>query len=111
MLACLAPLLLIGILTGQSVAVEEARHPQDGPHVDVRIRIEPERVVIRLEMNFVFLDYVMDFQRETPEKISEVEFAALPEALDEFFTENHPVRIDGIQVLPAVERLQLAIIF
>lgn len=75
--------------------------------MDVRIRIEPERVVIRLEMNLVFLDYIMDFQRETPEKISQVEFAALPEALDEFFTENHPVRIDGIQVLPTIERLQL----
>ena len=103
--------LLFGLLflsvCGLSRHASADLHPQDGPHVDVRIRIEPERVVIRLEMNLVFLDQVVDFPRETPDRISELEFEALPELLDEFFSENHPVMIDGVRVLPTIERLQV----
>ena len=82
-------------------------HPQDGPHVDVRIRILPEQVLIRLEMNLVFLDEMVDFQREQPQRIASNEFEELPEILGAFFRENHPILIDGLRVLPTLERLQI----
>ncbi|MCH2162357.1 MAG: hypothetical protein MK085_10855 [Phycisphaerales bacterium] len=97
-------LLLLGGLSSSSLA---DWHPQDGPHVDVRIRIEPERVLIRLEMNLVFMDHILDFPRETPDRISELEFEALPDLLDEFFSRQHPVSIDGVRVLPTMEQLQI----
>lgn len=75
--------------------------------MDVRIRILPEQVLVRLEMNLVFLDEMVDFYREIPERISTNEFEELPDILREFFTQSHPITIDGVRVLPTLERLQI----
>ena len=45
-----------------AVASRSDLHPQDGPHVDVRIFIAETEVRVRLEMNLVFLDEMIDFQ-------------------------------------------------
>lgn len=82
-------------------------HPQDGPHVDVRIAIEESAVVVRLEMNLVFLDHIVDFPREEPARISTIEWPAVAPLLLDFFTRRHPVRIDGRVIEPSVERLQI----
>jgi hypothetical protein len=82
-------------------------HPQDGPHVDIRIFIDDEAVVLQLEMNLVFLDFLVDFPREEPARISSVEWPALQPALMEFFERSHPVRIDDQRVLPELEELQI----
>lgn len=82
-------------------------HPQDGPHVDIRIFIDADAVVFQLEMNLVFLDFLVDFPREDPARISSVEWPALQPALLEFFQRSHPVRIDDRRVLPEMEELQI----
>ncbi|MAH65400.1 MAG: hypothetical protein CMJ27_06370 [Phycisphaerae bacterium] len=84
-----------------------AIHPQDGPHVDVRISIDESAVVVRLEMNLVFLDHIVDFPREDPARISTVEWPALQPLLLDFFTRRHPLRIDGRVTAPSVEGLQI----
>ncbi|RPG15256.1 MAG: hypothetical protein CBB69_009950 [Phycisphaera sp. TMED9] len=85
----------------------EELHPQDGPHVDIRIFIDAEAVVLQLEMNLVFLDYLVDFPREEPARISSVEWPDLKPTLLEFFEQSHPVRIDDQRVLPELEELQI----
>ena len=82
-------------------------HPQDGPHVDVRISIDDSAVVVRLEMNLVFLDHIVDFPREDPARVSTIEWPAVEPLLLEFFTRRHPLRIDGRVAEPSVEGLQI----
>ena len=82
-------------------------HPQDGPHVDVRIKVLSNMVIIRLEMNLVFLDYAIDFPREFEDRISGMEFEELDGLLTDFFSEKHHVLIDGIRVRPSLERLRI----
>ena len=57
-------LLAWGIALGgaSSTLTGEELHPQDGPHVDIRIFIDAEAVVLQLEMNLVFLDYLVIFR-------------------------------------------------
>ena len=101
-----AGILLPAVLLLSSVAAA-AIHPQDGPHVDVRIAIEDSEVLVRLEMNLVFLDHIVDFPREEPARISTIEWPAVEPLLQEFFARRHPLRIDGSVVEPSVERLQI----
>ena len=82
-------------------------HPQDGPHVDVRLSVEDDEVRVRLEMNLVFLDELIDFPRESAEKVSRIEWVELRPALLSFFKERHPVLIDGARVEPELEKLQI----
>ncbi len=82
-------------------------HPQDGPHVDVRISIDETAVVVRLEMNLVFLDHIVDFPREDPARISTIEWPAVEPLLLEFFTRRHPLRVDGRVIEPSVVGLQI----
>ena len=49
MLVLLLPLLLMGPVRAGIAPSNEALHPQDGPHVDVRIFITDEEVRVRLE--------------------------------------------------------------
>ena len=99
--------LSIGLVVLTSYRASAARlHPQDGPHVDVKIRILAEQVMIRLEMNLVFLDEVIDLPRERTERVSGPEFEEMIEKLAAFFATNHLVKIDGIQVRPTVERVR-----
>lgn len=82
-------------------------HPQDGPHVDVRLSVEDDEVRVRLEMNLVFLDELIDFPRESAEKVSRLEWVELRPALLSFFREQHPVLIDGARVEPELEKIQI----
>lgn len=101
-------LLFAGILGFWSPpAGAETRHPQDGPHVDVRLFVEEEEVVVRLEMNLVFLDEMIDFSREDPNRISSIEWPALQPLLEAEFTNGNAVTIDGTRVEPVLESLQI----
>ena len=90
-----------------ATAAPAAVHPQDGPHVDVRISIDESAVVVRLEMNLVFLDHIVDFPREDPARISTIEWPALEPLLLDFFIRRHPLRVDGRVIEPSVEGLQI----
>merc|ERR1711965_853116 len=90
-----------------ATAAPGAVHPQDGPHVDVRISIDDSAVVVRLEMNLVFLDHIVDFPREDPARISTIEWPAVEPLPLEFFASRHPLRVDGRVIEPSVEGLQI----
>lgn len=84
-----------------------AMHPQDGPHVDVRLFIEASQVVVRLEMNLVFLDHMIDFPREDPNRISTVEWEAVQPMLEDHYLNANAVLIDGTRAYPTLEELQV----
>ena len=90
-----------------AVASRSDLHPQDGPHVDVRIFIAETEVRVRLEMNLVFLDEMIDFPRENQDQVSTVEWVDLRPSLEAFFRSEHPVSIDGAVVEPFLEQLQI----
>lgn len=90
-----------------SEVAEDALHPQDGPHVDVRMFIEDTEVVVRLEMNLVFLDHLVDFPREDPSRISRVEWEALQPLLEDHYLNGNAVLVDGERVYPELEKLQV----
>jgi len=75
-------------------------HPQDGPHADVRIRIEDDRVVYQIMMNLAFIDEVVEFDRENPEHVSPVDEPYLKELLLEFFRKEVGVTADGVEIQP-----------
>ena len=94
------------ILAGGSFS-RRTLHPQDGPHVDVRIFIAEEEVRIRLEMNLVFLDELIDFPRENQDLVSSSEWVDLRPSLESFFRGEHAVSIEGAVVEPILEKLQI----
>ena len=54
-----AGLILTGMASGlKSVPHDPARHPQDGPDADVRIRITDEHVRFQITLNLAFIDEV-----------------------------------------------------
>ena len=93
--------------TGESAIVDARLHPQDGPHVDLRFRVERDRLVVEVGMNLVFLDWMVGTGRESPERIDPSELAAVGRVLDDYFAAQMPVAIDGTRVEPKIEALQL----
>ena len=82
-------------------------HPQDGPHVDLRFRVESEAFVAVLSMNLVFLDWMVEVPREDAERIDPNELAVLAPRLEAYFASQMPVEIDGVRVAPILEGLRL----
>ncbi len=75
--------------------------------MDVKLFVDEQQVVVKLEMNLVFLDHLIDFPRENPDLISTSEWRDLPGLLEAFFDADHAVFIDGVRTTPSFERLQL----
>jgi len=83
----------------------DLRHPQDGPHCEVVVRIREQGVEVRLSPNLVFLDAVLDFPREEPGAIAPSEVWALRDLLIARFAtpgEFALVSIDGESPAPKV---------
>lgn len=77
---------------------DRSRHPQDGPHCEVVMRIRESGVEVRLSPNLVFIDAVLDFPRESPGAIAPSEVWALRDLLAERFASPSVfpmVSIDG----------------
>jgi len=91
---------------GSEVA-EAARHPQDGPHVDLRFRLDDSAFVAEISMNLVFLDWMIEFPREDPERIAPSEAPQLAPRLEAYFAQQMPVSIDGVRVAPVLGKLSL----
>lgn len=85
----------------------EARHPQDGPHCDLRFRLQESEFVIEIAMNLVFLDWMLDVGREDSERIDESEVRFLAPKLQAYFVQQMPVRIDGFTVVPLIRKVEL----
>ena len=84
-----------------------ALHPQDGPHVDLRFRLEQRAFVASLSMNLVFLDWVLEVPREDAERVDPSELGVLGPRLEAYFAAQMPVEIDGVRVAPILRDLRL----
>jgi hypothetical protein len=90
-----------------AIAAAAARHPQDGPHVDLRLRSDAESFVASISMNLVFLDWMLDTGREDPERIDASELPRIGAMLSDYFAQQMPVSIDGVRVPPRIEGLEV----
>ena len=81
--------------------------PVDGPHVEIKVKLDSDKLVMQVTMNIVFLDQAMVFERERFDIIDPSEGPALLEVLDAWAAENLVARIDGVEVQPLVEGLMI----
>lgn len=89
----------VGSSGGRSEAL---RHPQDGPHCDLRLRSDATGFVATISTNLVFLDWMIDTGREDPERVDGSELPRLGRALEEYFAQQMPVTVDGVRVSPRI---------
>lgn len=75
-------------------------HPNDGPDVDLRVRVREERVDVSVSFNLAFVDAIIDAPRADPDAVSAAEAAALRTALLDYLTLHNEVAIDGVLVTP-----------
>lgn len=98
-LLCVVLAELLGAWT-KGVAGARARHPQDGPDVDLRIRIEEKRVRFGLVLNLAYIDEIVEAVREDEFYVHPVEYASLHDELWDYFHEKLRVAIDDVVVKP-----------
>jgi len=91
----------------RAISMAAARHPQDGPHVDLRFRLEKDAFTAALSMNLVFLDWMLEVPREDQERVDQTELAVLSPRLEAYFAAQMPVEIDGVRVAPILRELRL----
>ncbi|MFK7959819.1 MAG: hypothetical protein AB8G96_04770 [Phycisphaerales bacterium] len=79
-------------------------HPQDGPHVDLRIRLDDQRVRWSIGMNLAFMDEIVDVGREREDALDPVEEGYVIDAVAAVLTEENQVVVDGVTLTPTVTR-------
>ena len=84
-----------------------AEHPQDGPHVDIRIVVSDEDVRMTLGMNLPFLDEAIPTERELNAQVDPSEEDAVLAAVRRLVSEDTAITIDGVEVAPQLERLDI----
>lgn len=100
--------LLAGARTfGGAIAAETGRHPQDGPHVDLRFELRSDAVVADVSMNLVFLDEILPPEREQPDRLELSELRAIEDRLRARMAEVCVVAVDGRVANPAIEALAM----
>ncbi len=85
-----------------------AVHPQDGPDIEVTLRISDDDVVLGLLMNLNFVDEIVDVPREDPQFLAEIEQAGVRDALLEVLREEVELRIDGVPVTPVLDEFTVS---
>lgn len=103
-LAATILLAMLGALGGAVSA--EAVHPQDGPHADLRIAVQPDGVHFSVGLNLAFIDEIDPIPRELPDAVVESEAARIRERLERFYREGMTVELDGVEVTPVLESFQ-----
>ena len=81
--------------------------PVDGPHVEIKLNLVQDQLVMQVTMNIVFLDSAMVFERERFDIIDPSEGPALLEVLDDWADIHMRALIDGVEVQPLVEDLMI----
>ncbi|MEC9232789.1 MAG: hypothetical protein VX403_02660 [Planctomycetota bacterium] len=109
-----APTRLACLLVGLAALVggtwsdqASAADPVDGPHIEIKVSLAEEFLVMQVTMNIVFLDETIDFERERYDVIDPAEGPALLEVLDQWADRHLTARIDGVPVIPLVEDLMI----
>ena len=105
-LACLLA-MLAALLGGGWSPPASAADPVDGPHIEIKVTLAEEFLVMQVTMNIVFLDETIDFERERYDVIDPSEGPALLEVLDQWADRHLTARIDGVPVIPLVEDLMI----
>lgn len=73
-------------------------HPQDGPDVDLRIRIDDRAVTWQVTANLAYLDEVVEVPRESLDAIHPAEAGAIHEVVFEHLASVNRCIIDGVEV-------------
>ena len=105
----LAGAALAGVLAGLSAHAAELRagHPQDGPHVDLRVEIGARAVWLKLQLNLACADEFVAPAREDLEVLHALEWPALESGLGEFAAREIEVQIDGEPVVGRAARFEV----
>ena len=82
-------------------------HPQDGPHVDLRIEIGAEAVQLKTIVNLAFADELVEPARENLDTIHPVEQAALADGLFEALASRNRIVVDGTEISPERGRFEV----
>ncbi len=77
-------------------------HPQDGPHIDLHVRVDEHRVLLEIGINLVFLDWLGEFPREDLERVDASELPRVAKRLEQIFAERVIVMADGRALAPRV---------
>ena len=77
-------------------------HPNDGPDLDLRVRVEDDQVVFQILMNLVFCDEITKLEREVEDDLAPHEEEPLGRALAAYYRKGNTVEIDGVRVEPEV---------
>ena len=85
--------LALALLLGASASGRW--HPQDGPHLDLELRIEGERVQLMAQLNLACADELVGSLREDPNHLDAVEVEPLRAALLEHLVGAARVSCDG----------------
>lgn len=106
-IAPLRPLLAVLLLVASAgpLRADATLHPQDGPHVDLRLELRADAFTIEASMNLLFLDEAIDTGREQEDRIELSELRSLRPALEARMAELCRVAIDGVVVPPRLEGL------
>ncbi|RLT00869.1 MAG: hypothetical protein DWI20_00635 [Planctomycetota bacterium] len=80
-------------------------HPQDGPHIDLHVRVEADRVLLEIGINLVFLDWLGEFPREDAERVDASELPSVAKRLERVFAERVRVTADGVALTPEITEI------
>lgn len=83
------------------------RHPQDGPHADLRIWIEDDHVRFNIGVNLALIDHAFTLFRESPDAVSPSEADAINAAWRRWLEERVRVEIDGVAIAPRIDFQEL----
>ena len=89
------------------IAALSERHPQDGPHCDLKFRLDAQAFLAEISMNLVFLDWMIASEREAPERVDARELTGLEPKLLAYFAAQMPVTIDRVRVEPRIAKLRV----
>jgi len=101
------PALILAVLCLTPPDSRAAAHPQDGPHVELRIAVEDDAVRWTIGLNLAFIDEMLPPAREALDHLSEAERDALVERLGETLREGVRVSIDEEPVRPILDSIEL----
>ncbi|MEO1718407.1 MAG: hypothetical protein AAFR76_15005 [Planctomycetota bacterium] len=99
--------LMVLALAAVIAQATPGEHPQDGPHVDIRLVVSDQDVRMTLGLNLPFLDAALPTSRELASDVAPSEEALVLGAVRRLVAEDTRITIDGTPVEPSFERLDI----